>query len=64
MGTEGEKDGILGNLGIPRRFHYLILGTANMMRYHSYRYAILQRKKDFTDGIKYLISDFKIKELS
>ena len=61
MGTEGEKDGILGNFGIPRRFYCLILGTANMMRYHSYRYVILQRKKDFAEGIKASYQWLKIK---
>ena len=64
MGTEGEKDGILGKFGIPRRFYCLILGTANMMRYHSYRYVILQRKKHFADGIKASHQWLKIKELS
>lgn len=63
MNTQGKKDGIVGRLMVPKGFHNIIAGTANMMILNL-QICYFTRKKNLQVELRLLISDFNIGRLS
>lgn len=51
MNTQGKKDGIVGRLMVPKGFHNIIAGTANIMILNL-QISYFTRKKNFASRIK------------